>query len=140
VLVFNCFDLLFLKSRKSNMKQKPYIEKINPEFGTSIMVRQHSERKEIIQASWHMHPEIELVYVDKGSGKVHIGNHLSYFNKSQLLMLGANLPHNGFSDRLTARGSETIVQFKPDILGKTFLNLPESKSINALFERAKKGD
>jgi AraC-like DNA-binding protein len=121
------------------MKQKPYIEKINPEFGTSIMVRQHSERKEIIQASWHMHPEIELVYVDKGSGKVHIGNHLSYFNKSQLLMLGANLPHNGFSDRLTARGSETIVQFKPDILGKTFLNLPESKSINALFERAKKG-
>lgn len=121
------------------MAQKPYIEKIDPGFGSSIMVRQHSDHHEINQASWHIHPEVELVYVDKGQGKVHIGNHLSYFNNSQLLMLGANLPHNGFSDRLTVRGSETIVQFKPEFLGMGFFNLPEMKSIHSLFERAKKG-
>jgi len=121
------------------MVQKPYIEKIDPGFGSSVKVRQHSERKEIIQASWHIHPEIELVYVDKGKGKVHIGNHLSYFNDSQLLMLGANLPHNGFSDRLTVRGSETIVQFKPEFLGRGFFELPEMKEIRNLFDRAKKG-
>lgn len=121
------------------MAQKPYIEKIDPGFGSSILVRQHSERKEFNQASWHIHPEVELVYVDKGQGKVHIGNHLSYFNNSQLLMLGANLPHNGFSDRLTVRGSETIIQFKPEFLGDTFLNLPEFKKINELFDRSKKG-
>jgi len=121
------------------MAQKPYIEKIDPGFGSSIMVRQHSELHDIKQASWHIHPEVELVYVDKGEGKVHIGNHLSYFNKSQLLMLGANLPHNGFSDRLTVRGSETIVQFKPEFLGEGFFDLPEMKSINSLFQRAKKG-
>jgi len=54
-------------------------------------------------------------------------------------MLGTNLPHNGFSDRLTVRGSETIVQFKPEFLGTAFLNLPELKSISSLFEKAKKG-
>jgi AraC-like DNA-binding protein len=121
------------------MSQKPYLEKIDPGFGASIMVRQHSEQQEIKQATWHIHPEVELVYVDKGKGKVHIGNHLSYFSNSQLLMLGANLPHNGFSDRLTVRGSETIVQFKPDFLGETFLSIPEFKPIHALFERSKKG-
>lgn len=121
------------------MAQKPFLEKIDPGFGSSILVRQHSEQQIFNQASWHIHPEIELVYVNKGKGKVHIGNHLSYFNNSQLLMLGANLPHNGFSDRLTVRGSETIIQFKPEFLGDTFLSLPELKLINQLFERAKKG-
>lgn len=121
------------------MAQKPYVEKIDPGFGSSFMVRQHSDKQEITQASWHIHPEIELVYVDKGQGKVHIGNHLSYFSRSQLLMLGANLPHNGFSDRLTVKGSETIIQFKPEFLGPSFLGLPELKMVNSLFERAKKG-
>lgn len=119
--------------------QKPALEHINPGFGSSLKVLQHSEQIVVNQAFWHFHPEVELVYVNKGKGKVHIGNHLSYFNSCQLLLLGANLPHHGFSDRLTVRGSETIVQFKPEFLGNTFLNLPEMKSIASLLERAKKG-
>jgi len=119
--------------------QKPALEKINPGFGSSILVKQHSEQIVVNQAFWHFHPEVELIFVDKGSGKRHIGNHLSYFNNSQLLLLGANLPHHGFSDRLTAKGSETIVQFKPEFLGETFLNIPEMKTVVALLERAKNG-
>ncbi|WP_408647355.1 AraC family transcriptional regulator [Winogradskyella poriferorum] len=88
---------------------------------------------------WHFHPEIELVYVNKGKGKRHIGNHLSYFNNSQLLLIGSNLPHNGFTDRLTVYGTETIVQFKPEFLGKHFFDIPEMEKINSLFERAKSG-
>lgn len=118
--------------------QKPAFEHISPGFGSSLKVLQHAGTR-VYQASWHIHPEVELVYVNKGQGKVHIGNHLSYFNRSQLLLLGANLPHHGFSDRLTTKGSETIVQFKPEFLGTTFLSLPEMKAISALLERAKKG-
>lgn len=119
--------------------QKPALEHINPGFGSSLKVLQHSGQTMVNQASWHIHPEVELVYVNKGQGKVHIGNHLSYFNRSQLLLLGANLPHHGFSDRLTTKGSETIVQFKPEFFGDPFLGLPEMKSISILLERAKKG-
>lgn len=118
---------------------KPALEKIDPGFGSSILVRQHSEQVIVNQAFWHFHPEVELVYINKGKGKVHIGNHLSYFNNSQLLLLGANLPHHGFSNRLTVKGSETIVQFKPDFLGNTFLNIPEMKTIITMLDRAKKG-
>lgn len=118
---------------------KPTLEKINPSLGSSIFVNQHFEQIVKNQAFWHFHPEVELVYVHKGQGKRHIGNHLSYFNNSQLLMLGAYLPHHGFSDRLTVNGSETIVQFKPEFLGDTFLDIPEMKEIRLLFERSKKG-
>lgn len=90
-------------------------------------------------AHWHFHPEVELVYVNRGQGKRHIGNHLSYFNNSMLVLIGANLPHNGFVDRLTTTGKETIVQFKPDFWGRHFFNMPEMNQINLLFERAEKG-
>ncbi len=120
-------------------KRKPTLEKIRPGFGNSIFVNQNMDKRQRKLASWHVHPEIELVYVNKGKGKTHIGNHLSYFNNSQLILIGSNLPHNGFTDRLTAKGKETLIQFHPDFLGEAFLNIPEMSQLNALFERAKKG-
>ncbi len=54
-------------------------------------------------------------------------------------MIGAKLPHSGFSDKFTRTGSETYIQFKQDFLGEEFLNKPELNAIAALFERAKKG-
>ncbi|MGB5242278.1 MAG: AraC family transcriptional regulator [Lutimonas sp.] len=118
---------------------KPLLEKVSPSFGSSILVRKHTEKIHSKFPFWHFHPEIELVYVNKGAGKRHIGNHLSYFNNSQLILLGANLPHNGFTDRLTSTGSETVVQFKPEFLGNGFFNLPETNHIVNLLEKAKKG-
>ncbi|GAA0737677.1 AraC family transcriptional regulator [Gaetbulibacter jejuensis] len=121
--------------------RKPTLEKISPEFGSSIFVRRHENYtfQEEVKPFWHFHPEIELIYVNKGKGKRHIGNHLSYFNNSQLLLIGPNLPHNGFTDRLTINGSQTLIQFKPDFLGTHFFNIPEMERINNLFERSKKG-
>lgn len=121
--------------------RKPTLEKISPEFGSSIYVSRYENYsfQEEVKPFWHFHPEIELIYVNKGKGKRHIGNHLSYFNNSQLLLIGPNLPHNGFTDRLTVNGSQTLVQFKPDFLGSYFFNIPEMESIDSLFERSKKG-
>ena len=118
---------------------KPTLEKITTDFGSSILAKKHTEFLKKIKAFWHFHPEIELVYVNKGKGKRHIGNHLSYFNNSQLLLIGSYLPHNGFTDRLTTYGSETLIQFKPDFLGDAFFEVPEMKPISILFEKAKKG-
>ena len=121
------------------INKKPTLEKLSPSFGSSILVKQHTEKIDKNNAFWHFHPELELIYVNKGQGKTHIGNHLSYFNNSQLILIGANLPHNGFADRLTANGTETTVQFKSDFLGKDFIYIPEMASVSALFNRAKKG-
>ena len=120
-------------------QKKPTLEKIDPGFGNSILVRKHTEFIQTNKPFWHFHPEMELVYVNKGQGKRHIGNHLSYFNNSQLLLIGANLPHNGFTDRLTTTGSETLIQFKEDFLGDYFFQVPEMKAVKELFEKSKKG-
>ena len=121
------------------INKKPTLEKLTPSFGSSLLVKQHVDKADKYNAFWHFHPELELVYVNKGQGKTHIGNHLSYFNNSQLILIGSNLPHNGFADRLTASGTETIIQFKSDFLGNQFLSIPEMAATVALFDRAKKG-
>lgn len=121
------------------INKKPTLKKLSPSFGSSILVKQHVDKVDRNEAFWHFHPEIELIYINKGQGKTHIGNHLSYFNNSQLILIGANLPHNGFTDRLTAQGTETTIQFKPDFLGKDFLNISEAVNIVSLFKLAKKG-
>lgn len=121
------------------MQKKPTLEKITPNFGSSLLVKKHVEFLKTNTPFWHFHPEIELVYVNKGKGKRHIGNHISYFNNSQLVLIGSNLPHIGYLDRLTTNGSETLIQFLPEFLGKDFFKIPEMIAIDALFERAKKG-
>lgn len=121
------------------IQKKPTLEKITPNFGSSLLVKKHIEFLKENTPFWHFHPEIELVYVNRGKGKRHIGNHISYFNNSQLVLIGANLPHMGFTDRLTTNGSETLIQFKPNFLGEDFFKIPEMTAIHQLFERAKKG-
>ena len=121
------------------IQKKPTLEKITPDFGSSLLLKKHVEFLKTKKPFWHFHPEIELVYVNKGKGKRHIGNHISYFNNSQLVLIGSNLPHIGYLDSLTTNGSETLIQFKPDFLGKDFFKIPEMLAIDALFERAKKG-
>ncbi|MFD2916889.1 AraC family transcriptional regulator [Psychroserpens luteus] len=119
--------------------RKPTLEKISPNFGSSVFVKKSTSNVNDYKPYWHFHPEIELIYVNKGQGKRHIGSHLSYFNNSQLILIGSNLPHNGFTDRLTQHGSEVLVQFKPEFLGAYFFDIPEMANINALFERSKNG-
>lgn len=121
------------------MIKKPTLEKVIPSFGSSLLVKKHVAFLKSNMPLWHFHPEIELVYVNRGKGKRHIGNHISYFNNSQLVLIGSNLPHIGYIDRLTTNGSETLIQFKPDFLGEAFFTIPEMEKIKNLFERAKKG-
>ena len=121
------------------MPNKPSLEQILPAFGSSFLVRQYNQSCENTLANWHFHPEVELIYVQGGTGKRHIGKHLSYFNDGDLVLMGAYLPHYGFTDRLTGNSSETVVQFKQDFLGKDFFNIPEMNGIRQLLELAKKG-
>ena len=123
----------------SMKNSKPKFEKISPQFGSSLNVKKHNEQIENRLPFWHFHPELELVYINKANGKRHIGSHLSYFNNSQLILIGSNLPHSGFTDRFTTNGSETIVQFKKDFLGENFFDIPEAIQAKKLFQKAKKG-
>ncbi|UII22567.1 AraC family transcriptional regulator [Fulvivirga ligni] len=121
------------------MAKKPRLEKINPAFGTSFHVKRYADPCRNKLPYWHIHPEMEIVYVNGGSGKRHIGNQMSYFNNGDLIFIGSNLPHFGFTDRLTANSSETIIQMREDFLGEGFFELPEMSVIKKLIQRSKSG-
>jgi AraC-like DNA-binding protein len=120
-------------------KLKPAFEKIDPTFGSSFTLRVFNESNQNTPRFYHFHPELELIYVKGGSGKRHIGNHLSCYQDGELVLMGSGLPHAGFTDRMTRNESEVVVQMREDFLGKAFFDIPEMKSIQQLFERAKLG-
>ena len=119
---------------------KPSFEKVDPSFGSSFSFKSfNQENQNRNHTFWHYHPEIELVYVNGGSGKRQIGSHISYYQHGDLILIGSNLPHCGFTDSLTDNDKETVIQFSPDFLGKNFWEIPEMRNIKVLLERAKKG-
>lgn len=119
--------------------QQPTFEKVEPTFGNSFTYKLFSEKNPNGKSFWHYHPELELVFIEKGTGKRHIGNHLSYFNDGDLVLIGPNLPHVGFKDRLTNDEQEIVVQFKSDFMGTAFFEKIEMQSIRGLLERARFG-
>jgi len=119
--------------------KKPKFEAIAPTFGHSFTYQKFDESKLNKNYEWHYHPEIELVYVNGGSGKRQVGSHVSYYTDGELILIGSNLPHCGLTDRLTGNTSETVIQMKVDFLGNDFFNIPEMKKIHALFEIANGG-
>jgi AraC-like DNA-binding protein/quercetin dioxygenase-like cupin family protein len=118
---------------------KPLLERIDPVFGSSFTIREFTGLTPVSKPFWHFHPEYEIVYISKGRGKRHIANHISYYEEGDLIFLGPNLPHLGFTEGHFDDQVEVVVQMKEDFLGREFLNVPEMQDIHHLFERSRKG-
>ncbi|MFI0491958.1 AraC family transcriptional regulator [Flavobacterium sp.] len=112
---------------------------IEPSFGSSFTVSKYEENSNSKAHLWHYHPEIELVYINGGSGKRQVGSHISYYTSGSLILIGSNLPHCGFTDEQTGNKKETVIHMKPDFLGTDFFGISEMKNIKQLFNRAKSG-
>ncbi|THD65662.1 AraC family transcriptional regulator [Robertkochia marina] len=118
---------------------KPAREHINPSFGSSFTLVKFDKNKSHNTYYWHYHPEIELVYVNGGSGKRQIGSHISHFTHGDLILIGSNLPHCGFTDKFTGNKSEIVIQFQPEFIESLTANKPEMQQIRMLIERSKSG-
>ena len=117
----------------------PTFEIIKPSFGSSFSFSKYVENANSKSHLWHYHPEIELVYVNGGSGKRQVGSHISYYTEGDLILIGSNLPHCGFTNEQTGNKNETVIQMRPDFLGDGFFDIAEMKNINNLFSQAKAG-
>jgi AraC-like DNA-binding protein len=88
---------------------------------------------------WHYHPEYELVYVEAVTGIRHVGQHISSFMESDLVLIGPNVPHLNFDYGIETDYHQLVVQLKENFLGDAFKVTPEFSNIQALFERAQLG-
>jgi AraC-like DNA-binding protein len=85
---------------------------------------------------WHYHPEYELVYVEAITGIRHVGQHVSSYMDSDLVLIGPNIPHLNFDYGLQIEYRQIVVQHKEDFLGNAFAHTPELAGIEGLFARA----
>ena len=120
-------------------KQKPTLEAIEPSFGNSFAYNTYDKESAKDHTIWHYHPEIELVFVNGGTGKRQIGSHVSYYQEGDLILIGSNLPHCGFMDKNTGNKRQTVIHMKEDFLGNDFFDIPEMAKIQKLLDIAKNG-
>ena len=99
----------------------------------------HQVTADTFKWHYHYHPEYEIVCVFEGSGRRHVGNHLSNYDGGDLVLIGSNLPHGGFGYGAVGTHEEVVLQFREDFLGEGFLSKPEMNNIRKLFELSKQG-
>ncbi len=89
----------------------------------------------------HYHAENELIYFREGEGVQQVGDYFSRFKKGDLLLVGENLAHYWKFNAASGRNKidTVVIHFKPDFLGKDFLETNEAVVIKTLLNRAQQG-
>lgn len=85
---------------------------------------------------WHYHPEYELVYVEATTGIRHVGQNISSFMGSELVLIGSNIPHLNFDYGIETAYRQIVVQLKENFLGDAINETPELVTIQQLFDKA----
>ncbi|WP_343703282.1 AraC family transcriptional regulator [Chitinophaga sp.] len=119
---------------------KASYEVLQPAGNHSFLVRTFG--KSGFAAPYHFHPEYELTWIVKGSGKRYAGSNMANFSDGDLVLLGPHVPHcwklqpEG-KNRPAARS--IVIQFTPDFLGDGFFSRAELANIRQLFQRSGSG-
>lgn len=88
---------------------------------------------------WHFHPEYELVYIEGTDGIRHVGDHISDYQESDLVLIGKNIPHLNFDYGIKGHYEKVVLHIQPAFQQKFFIDTPELNAITVLFENAQKG-
>lgn len=88
---------------------------------------------------WHSHPEYELVFITGATGTRHVGDHISTFVGSDLVLIGSDIPHLNFDYGVQTEYQKAVIHFKKEFIEYHFKDTPELLSIKRMFEKSKKG-
>lgn len=92
--------------------------------------------------TFQSHANFEIILLENCRGRSFIGNHMADINGPQLALLGSYLPHcwqfRQQQDH-TQLPTAYIVHFSPYFIGKEFLEMPEARGLNLLFDKALAG-
>jgi AraC-like DNA-binding protein len=94
-----------------------------------------------INCPYHRHPEVELVCLERASGRFTVGDQSGSFSTGDIFLLGANLPHI-FQVEPSTDGSPRsthVIQFREDFVGTDFFSAPEMTPVCRLLRRAQRG-
>jgi len=113
-----------------------FIQKLPLPDQTSFVAK--TFRTPQFEVTWHQHIEIELILLTESHGQCFVGNYAGEYTTGDVFIFGANLPHN-FQKHGDQIASAVVVQFREDMWGTIFLDMPESKGIRQLLQTALRG-
>lgn len=88
---------------------------------------------------WHFHPEYELIFIEAEVGTRHIGEHISTYRESDLVLIGSNIPHLNFDYGVKTDYRKVVVHLKKEFVETHFRAIPELVPIAQLFEKSSHG-
>ena len=88
---------------------------------------------------WHFHPEYELVFIEGANGNRHVGEHISRYEESDLVLIGSNIPHLNFDYGVKTPYQKRVVHLRSDFPKNTIADVPEFSSIQKLFDHSRYG-
>lgn len=113
------------------------LERIWPDSGSSFRILLTPKLNDIFY--WHFHPEIEIVYVEAEKGVRHIGDHISTYEQSDLVLIGSYIPHLNFDYGVANTVETVVIQLRENFINDGFEQFPEFEHIISLFEKVKSG-
>ena len=116
---------------------KIQLESISPESKSPFRLLHDPKLNHLF--FWHFHPEFELVYIEGASATRHVGNHISQFTDSDLVLIGSNIPHLNFDHGVTTSYRKEVLHIKPTFKEDFVAQFPELQSLERLLELSKYG-
>jgi AraC-like DNA-binding protein len=89
----------------------------------------------------HSHKNFEINYITSGKGKRIIGDHISDFEKGDLVLIGSDLPHCwDLQDSENDKPATSIItHFSENIFNSEVFKIPELKKVAKLLKEANRG-
>lgn len=117
---------------------KPQLHKLVAEPDSSFAYN-HMECS-YFDKPWHFHKEYELTVIERSEGTRFIGDQVSLFQPSDMVLIGPNIPHlyrnNEDYYKKPEMGAKSIdIHFTDDFLGNSFFDVPEMKMVRRLLNR-----
>lgn len=116
------------------------LERISAKQGSSLVLKHLRAKSPNLKLSWHYHPEIELVYIPRGKGRLYISNVVKPYENGVIILLHSNIPHRcfdfGFENEIY---EEYLVQVSPEKLDNIATLFPEFDKIAQMLNASKEG-
>lgn len=109
------------------------LEKPERSFLAKLIKRKN---RPLLSQAWHFHPEVEICFTKKSSGKRFVGNDISNYEDNDLVLLGSNLPH-GFTTEMKC--VQYVIHLNQDFFSNDFYLKPEFRNIKLMLSRAQRG-
>ena len=120
---------------------KYHYETVLPAAGHSFATV--DEIGSVVDCVFHVHPELELTYVESSFGVRFVGDNIGEFKPDDLVLIGSMLPHHYYNAPQDSEGETwsrlKVIKMREDFAGETLFELDEFREVRQLLSAASAG-